>query len=149
MNEVFQKLIDRTRAPLDLVQNEDYLRPFASPASRSNAGTRNAGVGQGRAQEELRPDGVKVKWGNLILKIYDKGERVLRIEVMVQNARELRCGKMLEKLPVLLERMNAMLIRFLDTVHAAHISFLDQGASRALERSNHTRHETIGGYRSE
>ena len=70
----------------------------------------------------------KLKWGNLILKIYDKGERVLRIEVVVQNARDLRCGKMLEKLPVLLERMNAMLVRFLDTVHAAHVSFLDQGA---------------------
>jgi hypothetical protein len=70
----------------------------------------------------------KVKWGNLILKIYDKGERVLRIEVMVQNARDLRCGKVLEKLPVLLERMSGMLVRFLDTVQAAHVSFLDQGA---------------------
>jgi hypothetical protein len=39
--------------------DEDHLRPFASPASRSNAGTPNAGVGQGRAQEELRPDGVQ------------------------------------------------------------------------------------------
>ena len=70
----------------------------------------------------------KVKWGNLTLKIYDKNERVLRVEVVVHNAKELRCGKVLEKLPVLLERMSAMLARFLDTVQVAHVSFLDQGA---------------------
>jgi hypothetical protein len=39
----------------------------------------------------------KIKWGNLTLKIYDKGGRVLRIEVVVHNAKELRSGKMLEK----------------------------------------------------
>jgi hypothetical protein len=70
----------------------------------------------------------KVKWGNVTLKIYDKGGRVLRIEVVVHNAKDLRCGKVLEKLPLLLDRMSAMLARFLDTVQAAHISFLDEGA---------------------
>ena len=70
----------------------------------------------------------KVRWGNLTLKIYDKGGRVLREEVVVHNAKELRCGKVLEKLPVLLERMSGMLVRFLNTVQVAHVSFLDQGA---------------------
>jgi hypothetical protein len=70
----------------------------------------------------------KIKWGNLTLKIYDKGGRVLRIEVVVHNAKELRSGKMLEKLPALLERMRDMLVRFLGTVQAAHVSFLDEGA---------------------
>lgn len=39
----------------------------------------------------------KLKWGNLTLKIYDKGERVLRIEVVVHNAKDLRCGRILAK----------------------------------------------------
>ena len=43
----------------------------------------------------------KVRWGNLTLKIYDKGGRVLRVEVVVHNAKELRCGKVLQKLPAL------------------------------------------------
>ena len=47
----------------------------------------------------------KIKWGNLTLKIYDKGGRVLRIEVVVHNAKELRSGKILDRLPALLERM--------------------------------------------
>jgi hypothetical protein len=35
---------------------------------------------------------------------------------------------MLHNLPGLIERMRDMLVRFLDTIQAAHISFLDQGA---------------------
>ena len=62
------------------------------------------------------------------MKIYDKGERVLRVEVVVHNAKALKCGKVLDKLPELLERMAGMLGRFLDTVQMAHVSFLDEGA---------------------
>jgi hypothetical protein len=39
---------------------------------------------------------------------------------------------MLEKLPTLLERMRDMLVRFLGTVLAAHVSFLDEGAFEGL-----------------
>jgi hypothetical protein len=67
----------------------------------------------------------KVKWGNLTLKIYDKGGRVLRIEVVVHNVKDLRSGKVLDKLPELLKRMREMLVRFLGTVQAAHVAFLD------------------------
>jgi hypothetical protein len=71
---------------------------------------------------------LKVKWGNLTLKIYDKGGRVLRIEVVVHNVKDLRSGKILDKLPELLKRMREMLVRLLGTVQAAHVAFLDEGA---------------------
>jgi hypothetical protein len=90
----------------------------------------------------------KIKWGNLTLKIYDKGGRVLRIEVVVHNAKELRSGKMLEKLPALLERMRDMLVRFLGTIQAAHISFLDEGAFE-FKRANDTWNPAIGRHRSQ
>ena len=41
----------------------------------------------------------KVHFGRLTLKMYDKGDRVLRVEIIVNNIEELRCGKRLEKLP--------------------------------------------------
>jgi hypothetical protein len=68
----------------------------------------------------------KVKWGNPTLKIDDKGGHVLRIEVA--NVKDLRDGKILEKLPELLKRMRDMLVRFLGTVQAAHVAFPDEGA---------------------
>lgn len=87
----------------------------------------------------------KVKWGNLTLKIYDKGARVLRVEVVVHNAKELRCGKLLEKLPLLLERMRAMLVRFLDTVQVAHINFLDLGTFEKLSEPSRVGSRRLAG----
>lgn len=68
----------------------------------------------------------KVKWGNPTLKIDDKTGRVLRIEVA--NVKDLRDGKILEKLSELLKRMRDMLVRFLGTVQAARVAFPDEGA---------------------
>jgi len=67
----------------------------------------------------------KVHFGKLTLKMYDKGERVLRVEVIVNNIEELRCGKGLDKLPGMLERLEAMGVGFLEVVQAAHLSFID------------------------
>ena len=41
----------------------------------------------------------KLHCGKLTLKIYTKGERVLRIEAVVHNTRELKCGRALDKFP--------------------------------------------------
>jgi hypothetical protein len=46
----------------------------------------------------------KLHFGKLTVKMYDKGERVLRIELIVNNTEELRCGKGLERMPQMLER---------------------------------------------
>jgi hypothetical protein len=128
MDEVYQKLIDRTRQPLEL----EHLKTLFGFRHRPRQKLKRGGRGP-EVAKEVQTYGYdltvfKVRWGNLALKIYDKGGRVLRVEVVVHNAKELRCGKVLEKLPVLLERMSGMLVRFLNTVQVAHVSFLDQGA---------------------
>ena len=128
MDEVYQKLIDRTRQPLELEHLKTIFGFRHRPRQKLKRGRRGPEVAK-----EVQAYGYdlrvfKVRWGNLVLKIYDKGGRVLRVEVVVHNAKELRCGKVLEKLPVLLERMSGMLVRFLNTVQVAHVSFLDQGA---------------------
>jgi len=128
MDEVYQKLIDRTRSALDIKQLKTILgyshRPY-------HAKTRGRAIPE--PVKSVRAPSYdltvfKVQWGHLTLKLYDKGARVLRVEVVVHNTKDLLCGKVLEKLPVMLERMSGMLIRFLDTVSAAHASFLDEGA---------------------
>src|SRR5215831_17230738 len=64
---------------------ENHLRLFVSPASQSKAGTQTVGDIQSGRGAQLRPAVFKIKWRNLTLKIYDKGGRVLRIEVVVHN----------------------------------------------------------------
>ena len=132
MNEVFQKLVDRTRAPLALSQVKTIFGFSYRPHQIIKRGRERTELSKAVQAKSYDLTVFKVKWGNLTLKIYDKGGRVLRIEVVVHNAKELRCGKMLDRLPTLLARMQDMLVRFLDTVQAAHISFLDAGTLESL-----------------
>ena len=64
---------------------------------------------------------LKLHCGKLTLKIYTKGERVLRIEVVVHNTEALRCGRTLEKFPIIVREARDILERF---VHA--LSCIDQ-----------------------
>jgi hypothetical protein len=128
MDEVYQKLIDRTRQPLELEHLKTIFGFRHRPRQKLKRGRRGPEVAKEVQAHDYDLTVFKVRWGNLTLKIYDKGGRVLRVEVVVHNAKELRCGKVLQKLPVLLERMSGMLVRFLNTVQVAHVSFLDQGA---------------------
>jgi hypothetical protein len=128
MNEVYQKLIDRTRLPLDVKQLKTIFGYSHRPHHKTTRGRKPPELVKAVQAPSYHLTVFKVQWGNLTLKIYDKGERVLRIEVVVHNAKDLRCGKVLEKLPLLLDRMRDMLVRFLNTVQVAHMSFLDEGA---------------------
>ena len=74
----------------------------------------------------------KLHFGKLTLKIYDKGDRVLRVEVVAHNVKDLRCGALVEKWPRLLKTMEQYLNNFLNIVQAAHVSFLDQGTFDTL-----------------
>jgi len=129
MEEIYQKLIDRTRHPLDI----KALKTLFGVRHRQPRRKQRPGRSEPEVSKEVEQVGpynvtvFKVRWGNLVLKIYDKGQRVLRIEVKVLNTAALKAGKLLEKLPELLSRMQAMRVRFLAVVQAAHISFLDAG----------------------
>jgi hypothetical protein len=129
MEEVYQKLIDRTRVSLDI----KALKTVFGVRHRQPRRKQRAGRSEPEVSKEVERVGpcdvtvFKVRWGNLVLKIYDKGQRVLRVEVKALNTKALKTGKLLEKLPEILGRMQQMLVRFLAVVQAAHISFLDAG----------------------
>jgi hypothetical protein len=68
-----------------------------------------------------------VRWGQIVLKVYDKAGRVLRVEVKVLNTAQLGCGKGLVKLGEQLACLHGLLERFLASLQAAHVGFLDEG----------------------
>jgi hypothetical protein len=76
----------------------------------------------------------KVYCGKLAVKIYTKGERVLRIEAMAINTRELRCGRSIEQFAKAAQAVKAILERFLET-----LVYLDQGfvTTQTVERLVH------------
>jgi hypothetical protein len=132
LEEVYQGFIDRTRRILDVAT----LKTIFGRKHRPHL-LRQAGATAPRIERVLHGSAYdltvfKVHFGRLTLKVYDKGARVLRIEVIVHSVKELRCGKRLEKLPIMLARLQRMLIEFLNVVHAAHLGSLDASALDAL-----------------
>jgi hypothetical protein len=72
-----------------------------------------------------------VHYGKLSLKIYSKGECVLRIEVMVHNAADVPFRRWLDGFPKTVAWMRKVLERFLNTLHCVEACFI---ADQTLER---------------
>ncbi len=124
MDQIYQGLIERTRGLLDVRTLRTIFGRKRRPSCRRKSGGRLECVLE-HAEYDLTV--FKLIFGKLVLKIYDKGGRLLRVEVVVNNVEELRCGKRLEKLPLMLEQLERMVVDFLAAVQAAHLSFLPSG----------------------
>jgi len=122
LDAVYQGLIDRTRRLLDVPRLKTIFGRKQRPSKTKARDGRLEKVID-RTVYDLTV--FKVHFGKLTLKMYDKGDRVLRVEIIVNNIAELRCGKGLEKLPGMLKRLEGMVVAFLGVVQAAHLSFVD------------------------
>src|SRR5260370_9020013 len=123
MDQIFQALIDRTRGPLDTDRVKtifgDQQRPHYD--KRKKTPTRWGVVVETPAYDVTI---FQVHYGKMTLKIYTKGERVLRTEVMVHNTREYRWGRSLPCFPDIVTRLKGILERFLNTVGCMNDSFV-------------------------
>ncbi|MBV8286906.1 MAG: hypothetical protein JOZ35_08300, partial [Hyphomicrobiales bacterium] len=130
MEQVFQALIDRSRVLLDLKTVRTILGGTHRPKYRSrNKRAAEWEVAVERPTYDLTI--FKLNCGSLTLKIYTKGERALRIEVIAHNTRQLGCGRELEKFPEIISRLNAVLERFADALSRIDPCFI---ADQTLER---------------
>jgi hypothetical protein len=87
----------------------------------------------------------KLHFGKLTLKVYTKGERVLRIEVMVHNTKELRCGRVLERFPTILTRLQQILGQFLNNVYAMDAALISDGTVNEFPNPSQVGKTRVGG----
>jgi hypothetical protein len=145
LDEVYQGLIDRTRRVLDVGTLKTIFGRKHRPHWFRRA--RKAAPRIERVLEESPYDVTvfKLHFDRLTLKLYDKGPRVLRIEAIAHSVKALRCGKRLEKLSIVLARLQRMVIDFLNVVYAAHLSSLDAGALDALPQPSRRGAQRLAG----
>ena len=130
MDQVFQALIDRSRVLLDLKTVKTILGYKHRPRYRKRKGkSAEWEVAVERPAYDLTI--FKLHCGKLTLKIYTKGERVLRIEIVVHNTKELRSGRSLEKFPEIVVQAKSILGRFMDALSCIDQCFI---ADRMLEQ---------------
>jgi len=141
MEEVFDGVIDRTRAPLDLPVIRTVFGSQSRSRNRSHPSRCEVVVERPRYEMTI----FKVHFGRLTLKAYTKGERVLRIEAVAHNASDLRCGRVLEKFPEMVVRLSGMVERFLEVLRCTGAAWISDGTLEGLAQPSQVGKTRVGG----
>jgi hypothetical protein len=143
-DQVFQALIDRSRSPLD----PDRVKTIFGDKKRPHRDTRKKNPTRWGVVVE-KPDYdttiFKVHYGKMTLKIYSKGEHVLRIEVIVHNTKAYRWGRSLPTFPEIVGRLKGIRERFLDAVGCINACFVSDQTLENLPRPAQIGQTKVGG----
>jgi hypothetical protein len=115
MQEIFQSVIDRTRSALDVRTIRTLFGYKRRPVFRAD-GQPNFEVVVERPTYDLIV--FKVHCGLLTLKIYTKGEHVLRIEAIVHNAKKEFARYGIARFPDIAQALQSMVERFLEVLRS-------------------------------
>ncbi len=144
MDQVFDRVVDRTRARLDV----PTLRTlFGAKQRPGRNGTPDLSLQLAAVIETPRYDLTlfKVHFGNLTLKAYTKGEHVLRFEAIVHNTKALRCGRVLDRFPQIIDRLAGMVERFCTTLDCVDTTFVGDGLLDQLPAPTQIGATRVGG----
>jgi len=124
-----EPLIDRTRAALNIKTVKTILGCKQRPQKKSET--------RWEITVETPEYGLtvfRIHAGALTLKMYTKGERVLRCEVIVHNVRRLKRGNGLARWLPVVTHLKEVLDRFLEVVQCADSATLDDGIWEQLRK---------------
>jgi len=142
MDQVYQAVIDRTRAGLDVEKLTTLFgskhRPHKKKGKRPPIQTKIE-----KPAYDLTV--FKLHFGKQTLKIYDKGENVLRIEAVAHNIKDLKCGKCLSHLCEMISTLREMAVRFLNVLSCIHTSFIDNRALDELSQPSRVGEHRVAG----
>jgi hypothetical protein len=141
MEQVFQALIDRSRAPLGLKTIKTILGYKHRPKYRKRKG-RSA---EWEVAIERPMYDLTIFNGKLTLKIYTKGERVLRIEAVAHDTAELHCGRSLERFPRIVTELRGILERFTKALSCLDQCFISDETLEQLPLPSHVGKTKVGG----
>lgn len=122
MEQLFESLVDRLRPALSLERIKTIFgskrRPFRR---RGNTPPRLEAVVETPTYNLTI---FKLHFASLTLKVYSKGERTLRFEVIVHNTKSLPVKRSLEHFAGLIAYLRPILARFLNTLQAVDAAFI-------------------------
>ncbi len=142
MEQVFQSLIDRTRASLDLDKVKTIPGYLRRPWKKKFRKGRYEVIVE---KPEYGLTVFKVHYGRLTLKIYTKGERVLRIEAIVHNTKELPRCRPIARFPRVVEPLRGMVDRFVEALHSIDACYIADDKLEQLPEPGQVGLTKVGG----
>ncbi len=144
MEQVFQAMVDRSRAPLGIERVKTLLGCKRRPTfHRKDSPSRRWGVVVEKPTYDLTV--FKIVCRRITLKIYTKGERVLRLEALVHNTKELGCGRELIRFPRIVVRLRQLLERFVQVLSWVDFCFIADETLEQLPQSAWVGQTRVGG----
>jgi hypothetical protein len=144
MEQVFQDLVDRNRARLDLRQIRTIFGTERRHVRvRGDQGAPRVAVVLERPVYSLTV--FKVHFGALTVKGYTKGECVLRFEAIAHNTKALGCGRVIAKFPAMVAQLKGMLDRALTTLHWLDHAFISDDLLDRLPAPSRVGNTAVGG----
>jgi hypothetical protein len=124
LDQVFQGTLDRTRASLQLKKIKTIFGSKHRPLFRHNVKSKlRLEVVVERPVYDLTI--FKIHYGKLTIKMYSKGERVLRVEVIAHNVKQLGYGRDIQRFPQITTSLKVIVERFLAVLRGVDVSFID------------------------
>lgn len=123
MEQVMESMLDRSRTRLRIDRIKTILGMKQRPKRRKNKMPLMEVVVEKPAYGLTY---FNLHFGNIMLKVYTKGEHVLRFEAIVHNTKELKCGRMLLKFPEIVCKLSGILERFMNALKAVDRPFISE-----------------------
>ena len=124
MEQVFSGVVDRTRGFIDVRTVKTLFGYKDRPHWRWAKNKKKPRFEMVLERPEYGLTIFKIHFRKQTLKIYTKGERVLRIEAVSHNTKDLGCGRVLEKFPRIVSRLEKMVERFLEVLRCVDTTWL-------------------------
>lgn len=133
MEQLFQALVDRTRSWLDVKRVQTIFgakrRPYNHHKDRPQP---RFEVAVEKPMYNLTV--FKLHFGKLTVKLYTKGESVLRSEAIAHNSKALHCGRSLPRFPQIVAELQQILLRFLEVLDCVDCTYIDDDTFDNLSR---------------
>jgi hypothetical protein len=137
MARILESLVNRNRVQMDIPMLKTIQGRKKRPYVKKQQRLKDWQVTVERPSYDLTI--FKMHCGKLALKIYSKGERVLRAEAMARNVEALKCGRSLERLPRMVQGLKTILERFLEP-----LSYMDQCFLSGMNFENLPERSNVG-----
>lgn len=142
LDQMYQNLITHSRERIDIKRLKTMFGRKNRPHNRRQ---KHSGFELRIEKPDYNMTIFKIHFGKLTLKLYDKGERVLRAEVVVHNAKELKCKRSVSNFKEIVSKLNAIMKGFLDNLCYTHVSLLKDGSFEQLTKPTKTGEQRLAG----
>lgn len=146
VDNVYQKIIDLTRGRLDI----KTLKTIFGKRKRPYKHKSTAPAPEVRIETpDYNMTIFKIHFGRLTVKLYDKGERTLRAEVVVHNTKDLDCNRGIDSFGIIVEKLETIMRSFLSNLDHAHVATIEEGDFEEITKPSQTGQNRVAGINSE